>query len=117
MNKKAIIIELCDHNKTYKGRLLGLIDDREFHAVVTKKRFQGKIFSCSTVPLSEIVANYKDGFNGLRLVLAIKEINNEPAGGKHLFITERLNYIGNENSSEVGILGEDDEYYLVREEA
>lgn len=116
MSKKNTSIELCDHKRSYKGRLLGLVDDKEFHALMTKKRFQGKVFSCRTVPLAEIVSSYKAGFDGLRLVLAVREIDGEIMGGKHLFITEKLNYIGNESSSGVGVLGEGDEYYVIKEE-
>lgn len=116
MSKKNTTIELCDRNKTYKGRLLGLVDDKEFHALMTKKRFQNKIFSCRTVRLSEISESYKSGFDGLRLVLAVREVDGKEVGGKHLFITEKLNYIGNDIGKELGILGEEDEYYVVKEE-
>jgi hypothetical protein len=117
MGKRITTIELCGSKKIYKGRLLGLIDDREFHALMTKKRFQAKVFSCRTIPLAEIRFNYREGFNGLRLVLAIKESNGEAVPGKLLFITEKLSYIGNEeNAHDIGILGEDDEYYIVKEE-
>lgn len=116
MSKKNTTIELCDRNKKYRGRLLGLVDDKEFHALMTKKRFQNKIFSCRTVRLSEISNSYKIGFNGLRLVLAVREVDGEAVGGKHLFITEKLSYVGSDVGGELGILGEEDEYYIVKEE-
>lgn len=115
MSKKTVTIELCDHGRTYEGRLLGLIDDKQFHALVTRKVFQNKIFSCATIPLEEIRTNYVEGFNGLRMILAIRKINNDSIGGKHLFVTERLNIIGSDNNGDLGILGEDDEYYMVEE--
>ena len=115
MNKKTVVIELCDHNRVYEGRLLGLVDDGQFHALMTKKRLQNKILSGATVPLKEIQENYKAGFGGLRMVLAIRKINDNTIGGKHMFISERLDYIGNEDGKGIGILGEDNGYYMVEE--
>lgn len=115
MNKKIVTIELCDHKKTYEGRLLGLIDDKQFHALMTRKAFQNKVFCCATVPLEEIRTSCRAGFNGLRLVLTIRKIDDKTVGGKHMFVTERLSYIGNEDRRGIGILGEEDELYLVEE--
>lgn len=114
MSKKTVTIELCDHNRTYEGRLLGLIDDKQFHALMTRKAFQNKIYSGATVPLAEIAENYPE-FKGLRMILAVRKINGETIGGKHLFITERLNIVGNDDKEGLGILGKDDEYYTVTE--
>ena len=113
--KTSTVIELCDSKKTYKGRLLGLVNDKEFHALMIKKRFQNKIFSCRTVPLDEIVDNYPR-LNGLRLVLAAQELDGEMLTGKQLFVTEKLSHVANVDGGVVGILGERDEYYVIREE-
>lgn len=113
--KRIVSVELCDNRKGYKGRLLGLINDSEFYRVLNSKRTQNKIFSSETKPLSEI-ADYDD-FNGLRLVVAVKEIDGEVIGGKHLFISERLNIVANVGvDHQVGILGSVDEYIIISEE-
>ncbi len=113
--KTSTVIELCDNGKIFKGRLLGLVNDKEFHALMKKKRFQNKVFSCRTIPLVEIVDNYPK-LNGLRLVLAAQELDGEMLIGKQLFVTEKLNYVANVDNGVVGILGEKDEYYVIREE-
>lgn len=121
MSKKEIVsIELVDRNRNYEGRLLGLMDDEEFYAMVTKKRVANKIFSGRTVPLGEIIDHYgkKLGeLSGLRLAIAIQKIDGEKQGGKHLFVTEKLQYITKQDSDEeMCLLGEGDEYYVVRKE-
>jgi len=115
MKKKKVVIELCEHRRTYEGRLLGLIDDREFSAVLEKKRYQNKLFSSETTPLNSIVSNHSR-LNGMRLALAIRKIDGKVVGGKHLFITERLDFVGSQGGNEAGILGYQDEYYLLTEE-
>jgi hypothetical protein len=114
-NKKNVTISLLDRRREYTGRLLGLIDDKEFHALVTKKRVANKIFSGQTIRLSDVVNNYKEGLKGMRLVLAVREIDGVAAGGKHLFVTEKLDYITFEETDKAGILGEDNEYYDITE--
>jgi len=116
MSKPTVTIELLDSDKIYEGRLLGLVDDKQFHALMTKKSFQNKVFSGATVTVKEIQDNYGNkGFKGMRLVLAIREVNGESKVGKHLFITERLSFISNEDKGEIGILGEGDTLYTVSE--
>lgn len=114
--KLVTTIELCDCDMTYKGRLLGLINDEEFHAIMIKKRFQNKIFSCRTVLISEIKQNHPK-LGGLRLVLAATEVNGKTLNGKHLFITEKLNYVSHADVGDktIGILGDKDEYYTIKE--
>lgn len=113
--KRTINVELCDSKKEYKGRFLGLIDDSEFYRVISSRRMQNKIYSSETKPLKEII-NYED-FNGLRLVIAVREINGETVGGKHLFISERLNLVGSVGlDQKIGILGKVDEYIIISEE-
>ena len=112
--RKMVDMELCSNKKTYIGRLLGLVDDSEFYRILNSKRTQNKVFSSQTKPLKEIAGYTR--LDGLRLVIAIKEIDGESIGGKHLFITERLNMVGNvETDQQVGILGEEDEYIIISE--
>lgn len=113
--KRIVNVELHDNKKEYSGRLLGLIDDSEFYRVLNSRRVQNKVFSSETKPLKEI-ADYAK-FGGLRLVIAVKKVDGEIVGGKHLFITEKLNMVGNvETNQQIGILGEWDEYIIISEE-
>lgn len=114
--KTTVTLELTDNEgKEYKGRLLGLINDNEFFKIMRSQRIQNKLFSYKTVPLSEI-AEYAD-LKGLRLVIAVKEINGTTTIGKHLFITDNLSMVTQvQTEGQVGILTENDEYILVTED-
>lgn len=112
--KRTITVELCDNKKEYKGRLLGLIDDSEFFRILSSRRTQNKVFSSKTKSIEEI-ANYAE-FDGLRLVVAVKEIDGEVIGGKRLFVTEKLDMVGAvETDQQMGILTREDEYIIVSE--
>lgn len=115
--KKKITVELSDNKKTYQGRLLGLIDDKEFHCIMKHRSTQNKIFSGETKPLKEIIDSYQN-LEGLRLVVALKKIDGKSVlGKKQLFISEKLNYIASQTTDKkIGILGEEDEYYEVTED-
>ena len=115
MKKRRVKVELCENKKIYTGRLLGLIGDKEFHCITNKRSAQNKIFSSQTMPLEEITDNYTE-LNGLRIVLALKEVDGKEIQGKHLFISEKLNYIAHQTTNtKIGILGMNDEYYEVTE--
>lgn len=112
--KKTITVELCDNRKKYKGRLLGLVNDSEFFRILSSRRTQNKVFSSETKPLGEI-ADYAK-FDGLRLVVAVKEIDGELLAGKQLFVTEKLDMVGSvETDQQIGILTKEDEYIIVSE--
>jgi hypothetical protein len=113
--KRKITLELCDCNTEYKGRLLGLIDDSEFYRLINSRRLQTNVFSSVTKPLSEIAEHA--AFDGLRLVMAIREINDESIGGKHLLVTEKLDMtVHVESPHRVGLLDEKGQYILILEE-
>jgi len=113
--KKTVTAELTDVRKTYTGRFLGLINDKEFHTIISKRRNQGKIFSAETMPLSKVTENYMK-LDGLRFVMALKEIDGEPTKNKVLFISDKLSYIAIQTTPEdFAILSENDEYYELTE--
>lgn len=100
----------------YSGRLIGLITDEEFAALIKSKDIQKKCFTSATIPLSEIVS-YHEELEGFRLVLAVKEIDKEPVVTQTLFITERLSLISYLNTDiSAGITGENGAYMLLEEE-
>jgi len=109
--KKIVTVELADAKKTYTGRFLGLIDDKEFHTIISKRRNQGKIFSAETMPLSKVAENYMS-LDGLRFVMALKEADGQSTKNKTLFISDKLSYIAAQTTPEdYAILSENDEYY------
>jgi len=115
MKKRTITVELCDKERTYEGRLLGLIDDNEFHCIMKNRSTQNKIYSSETIPLKEITDNF-NRLKGLRLVISLRKVDGKNIPGKRLFISEKLSYITHQSKNEpVGILGEEDEYYEVTE--
>jgi hypothetical protein len=113
--KNMVTVELTDAKKSYVGRFLGLVDDKEFHTIISKHRSQGKVFSAESVPLSDIAKNYED-LDGLRFVLAVKEVDGHAPKMKLLFISDRLSYVANQiTANDIGILSANDEYYELRE--
>jgi hypothetical protein len=100
----------------YKGRLLGLITDKEFNAIINSARLQKKVATKETVPLKEITDNHKD-LDGYRLVLAIRSKDDITSVGKKLFISERLHLVSYVRASkgECGITGETNSYLFIKE--
>jgi hypothetical protein len=100
----------------YQGRLLGLITDEEFNAIMNSASLQKRVITKETVPLREITENYKD-LSGHRIVLAIKSKNDVVVMGKKLFISERLHLMSyvRDAKGECGITGETDSYLFIKE--
>lgn len=119
--KRSVNLELCDNDTQYEGRLIGLVDDKEFHCIKDSKRVQNKMFSSETKPLKEIADNFSC-LNGLRMVIAVKSIDGKSVRGKKLFITERLSLISFSTTDDrnaddqIGVLGENDEFIFITEE-
>ena len=112
-------IEVCagkNNNVKYKGRLLGLITDEEFNAIIKSAGLQKKVATKETVLLSEITDNHKD-LSGYRLVLAIKSKDDITVIGKKLFVSERLHLVSyvRPNKNECGITGEVNSYMFIKE--
>jgi len=107
--------------KIYEGRLLGLIDDKQFTILVNEKEIQRKFLTTEATPLREIVDNYRK-MNGLRLVMAVKKVNGEDAD-KHLFVSEKLELLANSGKTdsnaysdvEAGFTGEESYWLWVEE--
>jgi len=112
--KKIVEVELCDLKTKFTGRLLGLVNDSEFYRIVSSRRTQNKLFSSETKPLKDITDNY-DALDGMRIAIAVRTIDGEPAPPKRLFITERLEMVAKVEKDQVGILAQDDQYVIVTE--
>jgi len=105
-----------DNGIKYKGRLLGLITDSEFNAILKSGSLQKKVATKETIPLEEITDNHKD-LSGYRLVLAIRSKDGITSVGKKLFISERLHLMSYVRASrgECGITAESDSYLFIKE--
>jgi len=107
---------LGSNGRTYEGRLLGLITDKEFASLVSNVDIQKKCYTSATMPLSEVVDNYED-LEGYRIAVAVKKVDSVPVTGQKLFITERLSLISYLNTDRsAGITGENGAYMMVEEE-
>lgn len=105
--------------KRYTGRLVGLITDKEFAALIENDSVQKRCFTSGTIPLSDIVDHHEE-LDGYRIVMAIKKIDDNPVLGQRLFITERLALVSQLNpdttAKSAGITGESGSYMMIEEE-
>jgi hypothetical protein len=109
-------VSLGSNGRTYKGRLLGLITDKEFTSLIKDTDIQKKCYTSATIPLSEIVDNYED-LDGYRMTIAVKEIDGKSVIGQKLFVTERLSLVSYLNTDRsAGITGENGAYMMIEEE-
>lgn len=83
-------------SRTYTGRLLGLIKDDEFNALVQKVEAMKKVETRPTVALCPMFMEY-DEVVGHRFVLATRKINGADVQGKKMFISERLDEVSEVN--------------------
>ncbi len=125
VGKKRVNISLYTDDfdcKTYYGRLLGLIDDQEFAAMIGDSKLQKKCITKETKPLSDIADNWSD-LTGYRLVIALKKVNGIDVC-KKLLITDRLGLVSfvrqgeSESSLDIGIstAGSNGSYVFLQEE-
>lgn len=90
--------------KIYEGRLLGLIDDEQFAILIKEKEVQRKFLTTEATPLRDITDGYKK-MNGLRLVMAVKKVDNESVD-KNLFVSEKLANIANVGKTDASAYSE-----------
>jgi len=77
--------------KTYYGRLLGIIDDQEFAAMVNDSTLQKRCITKSTKSLLSITDSWYD-LTGHRMVLALKKVDGVEVH-KRLLITDKLGLV------------------------
>lgn len=103
------------NGRKYTGRLIGLINDKEFAAIIGNKELQKKCFTSGTMSLTDIVDNHEK-LDDYRMVVAIKKIDDENVIGNKLFITERLSLVSYlDKGKSAGITGENGAYMFVEE--
>lgn len=118
--KKLVKVEVYtgsdEEDKVYEGRLLGLIDDKEFNSLIKSPQLQAKCITKGTISLSDITTQYQE-LEGLRVVIAAKKIGEEIAT-KILFISERLDRVSyvKKKTNEAAFTGESDSFIMIKEE-
>ena len=115
MGKKNVTVELYDQEgaKNYSGRCVGLLDDREFNAILKSSDLQRKITTVKTISLLDVSEVKK--IQDLRLVIVTKNINK--TNKKGLFITEPIEMISQFTSpDDLTMVGTDGSYIVMKEE-
>jgi hypothetical protein len=100
---------------TYEGRLLGLINDKEYAAIIEKSDIRNKLLCVATTPVKDI--GTIDNIAGFRLALAVKKRGVENVINRTLFITEPLEYASAYDlvENEVSFVGSEGSYITVKE--
>lgn len=114
MSKKSVTVELYAQEgaKHYNGRCVGLLDDREFNALLKNVDLQRKLTTVRTVPLSDIAETKQ--VQDLRI--AIITTNNETIDKKVLFITEPIEMISQITlPDDMTIVGTNGAYTMLKE--
>jgi len=118
MTKKTINIDVIGEGKTIKlkGRLLGLLNSKEFSKILEEGSMRTKLFGVETMGLAEMAKI--NNVDNLRFAVALKEKNGICITGKHMFISDPLvitNYF-KEGAGEAQISSKEN-YYIISEEA
>lgn len=94
--RKMVVVDVYTESKkdgtTVEGRLLGLINDKEFNAIVSSKELQKKVLTKETIPLTSITENYQN-LEDYRMVIAIKERDGTQFHPARLFISDKLGVV------------------------
>lgn len=83
----------------YKGRLIGLITNEEFNALVNDKTIQNRIYTKASIPLTDIMGLDEAVIEDMRLVMAVKTRDDENVPGKMLFVSDMLSIVANETEA------------------
>lgn len=76
----------------FEGRLLGLVNDVEFNAIVNSKKLQKKVLTKETISLASITKNHQN-LEDYRVVVAIKERDGTMFHPAKLFISDKLGIV------------------------
>jgi hypothetical protein len=93
-SKITVVLDIysTEVETSLSGRLLGLINDIEFNAIVNSKKLQRGVLTKETIPLVNITKNYKS-LEDYRVVVAIRERDGEQFYPSRLFISDKLSVV------------------------
>ena len=98
MTDKALktIVEIniysTEMESSLEGRLLGLVNDKEFNAIVANKKLQKKVLTKATIPLDSIT-KYHQSLEDFRVVAAIRARDGAQFHPARLFISDKLSVV------------------------
>jgi len=117
-NKIVVKIEMFNENgresDIIEGRLLGMVTDEQYRAMMQDKSLVNRLSTVPTKSLSEI-ASLKDVAN-MRLALVIKSRNNKPISRRQMFFSAPFDMISTISSNtDISANGKDGSYMLINE--
>lgn len=94
VSKAVVVVDVytTEVETSLSGRLLGLINDKEFNAIVNSKALQKKILTKESIPLVNITKNYQN-LEDYRVVIAVKERDGTQFYPARLFISDKLGVV------------------------
>jgi len=120
MAKKYVTVDLYEENRSVTGRFLGMIDDKEFATILNNRKLQNKLFSAESKPIADIETMDTD-IDGLRILIAVRKIDDKDTLRKTLFISEPLEMVGhaattNQENPQIGVCAVHKSCYIMIEE-
>lgn len=117
--KKIVNVEVYNENKEFKyiGRLLGLLSNKEYAAIVDNDSLKSKLLNVATTPLSEIGELSQSEVDNTRIAITVKKRGSVEITKRILFITEPIEFISSVNSKKyVTFVGSNDSLIIINEE-
>lgn len=92
--KTIVVIDIYTGKSetSVEGRLLGLINDKEFNAIVTSKELQKKVLTKETISLSSITQHYQN-LEDYRVVVAVRSRDGAQFHPARLFASDKLGVV------------------------
>lgn len=105
---------------TYTGRLLGVIGNKEYYAIITDKSIATKVLTGESVSLCDVadILEREESSDKFRVIIATKTRDGKSIRDC-LFITPRiseLNYYNAVGATEIGTCTEKYDWLIIREE-
>jgi len=95
-SKAIVVIDVYTGEKeeqtSVEGRLLGLINDKEFNAIVASKKLQKKVLTKETLSLSSITHHYQN-LEDYRVVIAARARDGIQFHPARLFVSDKLGVV------------------------
>lgn len=122
MDKCLTEVEVYEDDKdptTYIGRVLGLVTPEEFNALIRNEKLQRNALSAATMKCSEVVGIEEDLIRDMRLVVDIREKDDDKNLPRTILVSSPIDFINNiDMGSTVGSVSincEDGTYVLISE--
>lgn len=114
--KRVVDVDIYgdEKNLNFKGRLLGLVTDKEYNKLIKSKTLCNKLATVETKAVKDIAD--RENIEDLRIAIVIKEKEGSTLFNKKLFFSEPLDMVCNVTSdSEIALSGKYGAYLLLEE--